>query len=125
MKKAKIIAAGVILLSVGTIATQKFYTPKNQNCDLPAKNPVPEAVQPAQASDPKISETPPAPKQQGYKIQEYNGNIAVFEKGQQKPFRQTEIAVKNLPETDRKELKNRIEAATSEELQALLEDYLS
>lgn len=126
MKKRKTIISGSILLGICALLTQKFCTQKTQNSDFSAPSTSPETLQSVQATDstPSVA-TPSTPREQGYRIQEYNGNIAVFEKGQQKPFRKTEIAVKNLPEADRKDLKNGIEVKTNEELQALLEDFSS
>ena len=60
-----------------------------------------------------------------YSVKEYRGFIAVFKKGSEKPLRTTEISVKTLPEADQKILKNGIFAENSEQLNEILEDYLS
>ena len=125
MKKFKMLLASLALVSTGLLLIQKFNSPKKQNTGFPIQNTTSEIAKPVQAVDSKSSETIAQAQKRGYKIQEYNGNIAVFEKGQKQPFRKTEIAVKNLPEADQNELKNGIEVETSEELQVLLEDYLS
>lgn len=125
MKKSKMMFASCLLLVIGSFLIQKFNNPQKQGKDIVAPQNTSEIVKPVQANDTAKNETKPQPKQSRYKIQEYNGNIAVFEEGQEKPFQKTEIAVKNLPEADRTELKNGIEVKTNEELQALLEDYLS
>ena len=125
MKKLKIIFASCALLGIGSIVIQKFDNPKKPNNEIISSQNISEQIKPAQATESAKNEVKPQPKKSGYKIQEYNGNIAVFENGQDKPFRKTEIAVKNLPEVDRNELKNGIEVETNEELQTLLEDYLS
>lgn len=125
MKKFKMMLASCILLGIGSLLVQKFDKPNSQDFNENPAHGTTEIVKPVQAKDSVKKETKPQNQKTGYKIQEYNGNIAVFEKGQNEPFRRTEIAVKNLPEADRKELKNGIEVTTNEELQALLEDYLS
>lgn len=61
----------------------------------------------------------------GYSVKEYNGCIAVFKKDSKYPLRTTEISVKTLPAADQKILKNGIFAENNEQLNEILEDYLS
>jgi hypothetical protein len=60
-----------------------------------------------------------------YIVKEYNGKIAVFEEGKNKPFKVTDSSVSDLPEYDRKLLEEGIKATTKQELQRILEDYCS
>lgn len=63
--------------------------------------------------------------QQIYIVKEYNGKIAVFEKGRDEPYRTTNMSVNFLPDYDKKLLVNGIELQTQQEVDLLLEDYLS
>ena len=66
------------------------------------------------------------PKQaSGYVIKEYNGKVAVFESGSQKPFRATCTDVSDLPIADREILKSGIRVNNQDELNSVLEDYCS
>lgn len=125
MRKRKLISGAIIISVFSALGVCKFCfseknTPKSNSDTSP-----PEIIQPVQASESNKKEKKEKPKKQGYEIKEYKGNIAVFESGEKKPFRVTEIEVKNLPEADRKELKSGIEAPNDEKLTELLEDYLS
>ena len=56
---------------------------------------------------------------------EYNGKIAVFEKGNEKPFKVTEVHISDLPEVDKQILKLGIETDNKKNLNTILEDYCS
>lgn len=57
-------------------------------------------------------------------IKEYNGKIAAFKEGQDKPFKTVDGAVlKTLPEADRELLKEGIPIHSLDELMQLIEDY--
>lgn len=58
-------------------------------------------------------------------IKEYNGSVAVFENGQDLPFKTTETMVADLPTADRELLKKGIGVGSPEELSRILEDYCS
>lgn len=76
--------------------------------------------------EPEANEnTQKLPGYDSYSVKEYKGCIAVFKKGSEKPLRTTEISVKTLPEADQKILKNGIVAENNEQLNSILEDYLS
>ena len=60
-----------------------------------------------------------------YMVKEYKGKIAVFEDGQNKPFRITDIAIKDLPKADKEFLEKGISVSGKEELNQILEDYCS
>ncbi len=60
-----------------------------------------------------------------YVIREYNGNIAVFEQGNDIPFELYEVPVETLPEEDVKSLQNGIQVRTEQELRRLIEDLTS
>ena len=55
----------------------------------------------------------------------YRGYVALFEKGQEEPYQIFPCRVETLPETDQKLLSERIRIRNPEELNQLLEDYLS
>ena len=64
----------------------------------------------------------------GYKtyiVKEYNGMVAVFEKGNAEPVKVTDRCVSALPEADRFKLVRGIEAASDTKLKRLLEDLCS
>ena len=61
----------------------------------------------------------------GYIVKEYNGKVAAFERGSQKPFKATFTDVSDLPIADRELLKSGIKVNTQEELNSVLEDYCS
>lgn len=125
MSKKKLILLSVILFVFLTFAVYKFSFSSESVINPDQNIAPPEILQPVQASQPDKQGEKEKPKNRGYEIKEYNGSIAVFEIGENKPFRVTDIEVKNLPETDRKELKKGIKAPDEERLHALLEDYLS
>lgn len=60
-----------------------------------------------------------------YIVKEFNGNIAVFEKGNENPFKVTEVSIYNLPKRDQELLKEGIEVPNQDELNILLEDLCS
>lgn len=60
-----------------------------------------------------------------YVVKEYDGMVAVFEKGENKPFRITDTYVSSLPQADRDNLKNGIEVTSKEKLRRLVEDLCS
>lgn len=66
------------------------------------------------------SDTPPE-----YILREYNGKTAVFEKGRELPVFIEDIFIDNLPEKDRKALREGIILSSPEELQSLIEDFSS
>ena len=55
----------------------------------------------------------------------YRGYVAIFEKGAEEPKQIFPCAVDTLPEADQKLLEDRIRVRDEEELNRLLEDYLS
>lgn len=60
-----------------------------------------------------------------YVVKNFNGSIAVFEYGNDTPFKVTDINVKNLPYDDQNLLSQGIKVKTKEELKLVLEDYCS
>lgn len=60
-----------------------------------------------------------------YTIKEYQGNIAVYMNGVDRPFRITDVDVRTLPQLDQERLKSGIQVSGAEELNRLLEDYCS
>ena len=61
----------------------------------------------------------------GYIVKEFNGKIAVFEKGFANPYRMTDMPVSFLPEYDKNLLISGIELGSQDEVSRVLEDYLS
>jgi len=55
----------------------------------------------------------------------YRGYVALFKKGSEEPFQIYPCRVEALPEADQKLLEERIRVRNDEELNRLLEDYLS
>ncbi len=62
---------------------------------------------------------------QTYIVREYNGMVAVFYKGQDKPFKITDRYVQALPQQDINDLKQGITVDNDESLRKLLEDLCS
>lgn len=65
------------------------------------------------------------PEKITYLVKNYNGKIAVFEKGQNKPFKITSVNIDDLPDADKKILAKGIEAESQKQLSTILEDYCS
>ncbi len=107
MKKLLITAGCFLFLCVGAIV---FFCTSEQ----------PEHTE--NAAEVQKTETPVA---QTYLIKEWCGNIAVFEEGNDKPFRTTTVALDELPPADRDLLTKGISASSQEELSVILEDYCS
>ncbi len=61
----------------------------------------------------------------GYCLRDWHGYLAVFEDGGETPSAMTDIQTDTLNLVDREKLRAGIEAATREELLALLEDFSS
>lgn len=62
---------------------------------------------------------------QTYIVREYNGMVAVFYNGQDKPFKITNRYVSALPQQDINDLKQGIEVDSDDKLRKLLEDLCS
>lgn len=62
---------------------------------------------------------------EGYYVRDFNGNIAVFVSGSDKPFKVTSTRTSTLPKPDIIKLKNGIYAQNKQELERILEDYCS
>lgn len=60
-----------------------------------------------------------------YIVREHNGMVAVFQKGEDNPFKITDTYVSSLPNADRNSLSVGIQVDTKEELRKLLEDLCS
>ena len=60
-----------------------------------------------------------------YIVKDYGGNIAIFEKGKDTPFRITDVSINELPQADKELLQQGITANDQEELNIILEDYCS
>lgn len=58
-----------------------------------------------------------------YRVQEYQGKVAVFRENEEVPCLETDINVSNLTELDREYLQKGIVARSSAELLNILEDY--
>ncbi len=60
-----------------------------------------------------------------YSIREYQGQLAIFEQGQETPLRIIDMDIALLPLYDQALLQSGIDAADEQELRRLLEDYTS
>ncbi len=60
-----------------------------------------------------------------YVVKNFNGNIAVFEGNNEKPFKITDVSIKDLPYADQELLLNGIFATKISEVNQILEDYCS
>lgn len=125
MEKRKLIPVAIIVLILFLLAVSRFCSPQKNSPETDFNVSPPDIIQPVQAAESDKQEKKETPKKQEYEIKEYKGNLAVFESGEKKPFRVTDIEVKNLPEADQKELKSGIKVSDYAKLQTLLEDYLS
>lgn len=79
----------------------------------------------AQTPTEEPTESSYATEYKTYVVKEYNGMVAVFEKGNTEPVKITDRCVSSLPETDRFKLVGGIEAASDTKLRRLLEDLCS
>lgn len=60
-----------------------------------------------------------------YLVKEYQGHIGIFKHGEENPFQEIKIPVKDLPEADQKILSEGIPANDQNELNRIIEDYES
>ena len=60
-----------------------------------------------------------------YIVKNFNGNIAVYESGQDIPFKVTDVPVNSLSYTDQEIIKSGILVNSKTELVKILEDYCS
>ena len=84
----------------------------------------------ARGSAPAVPEEPsPAPQQPepqgGYRLQSYNGRLAIFREGSDTPEMIFDVYTRLLPQADRERLEQGITAPDYETLTRLIEDYIS
>ena len=103
MKKLVVIT-GIILISC--VCFGSLYTPTAAVYSEPAAT---------------AAETRP----EGYVIRDFNGKIAVFRSGEDKPLSVTSTRTATLPKADIKKLKSGILTQSRQELERILEDYCS
>ena len=60
-----------------------------------------------------------------YILKEYNGKLAIFEKGKKEPKMIFNVLINSLPEVDIKELKKGLKIKNEEELNERIEDFVS
>lgn len=60
-----------------------------------------------------------------YIVKEYDGKVAVFRQGENTPLNTTTQMVVDLPDRDRKTLKEGVQVTGKEKLRKLMEDYCS
>ncbi|MDD3229053.1 MAG: BofC C-terminal domain-containing protein [Oscillospiraceae bacterium] len=60
-----------------------------------------------------------------YLVKTYKGKIGIFHVGETVPFRILNVLIQNLPKADQQLLESGISVQTSEELQQIIEDYVS
>lgn len=63
--------------------------------------------------------------EQGYLLQEYQGHLALFQKGSDTPLEEYEVSVAQFSDYDQALLKKGVYAQTEEELRKMVEDYTS
>ena len=63
--------------------------------------------------------------EKGYRIGEYQGNVAVYEEGSSTPLTVYDVPVSVLPEADVAALEKGIPVQTARELALAIEDYIS
>lgn len=117
MRKAIIIACCVVVLILATVSLLLPTMKKQNNIPVVSSDTLPV----------ESSSTAPASSQpeEQYTIKEYQGNIAVFMEGVDRPFRITDVDVHTLPKMDQEQLSKGIQVTSTEELNRLLEDYCS
>ena len=83
---------------------------------------VPEEPSPApqQTAEPTVPEP-----QSGYRLQSYNGRLAIFREGSDTPEMIFDVYTRLLPQADRDRLEQGITAPDYETLTRLIEDYIS
>ncbi|MCH3972192.1 MAG: BofC C-terminal domain-containing protein [Oscillospiraceae bacterium] len=64
-------------------------------------------------------------KQALYLVKTYNGKIGIFRVGETKPFRVLEVETASLPPADQELLRSGISVQSTQELQSVIEDYVS
>ena len=72
-----------------------------------------------------LPSTVSAGKQAVYLVKTYNGKIGIFRAETDKPFRVLDVNVNSLPKADQELLRSGISVQSSEELQTIIEDYVS
>ena len=92
-----------------------------------ASSTAPSSEQPAQSrqSLPQTSAAakPEVSSQAAYLVSEYEGNVAVFRQGEEKPFRTLDTPLSMLPQADQEMIREGIWVTNDAELLSLLEDY--
>ncbi len=117
MRKAIIIACCAVVLILAAISFLLPTMKNNNHPPIASSNPLPVEASSAPSSSSQTEER--------YTIREYQGNIAVFMEGVDRPFRITDVDVRTLPKMDQEQLSEGIEVTSTEELNRLLEDYCS
>ncbi|MCI9272361.1 MAG: hypothetical protein HFE39_00175 [Clostridiales bacterium] len=82
-------------------------------------------VEPSSSTPTEVSAAANTPSGELYTIKEYQGNIAVYMEGVDRPFRITDVDVRTLPQLDQERLESGIQVSGADELNRLLEDYCS
>lgn len=122
MKKAIMYITICFLIFIGGVYFATMYIIPDQNSvTLPIKEP--SSIAPEDSL--KSQDLPLDSKSKGYKIKNYNGNIAVFNSESSSPLRITSVTVEELPPADQELLKKGIDVSSEEELITILEDYCS
>ena len=112
MKKLIVITGVILVLSV-IVNAEIIPALAKQSAAKPEKN-----------NQTLVDEIQPDPYT-GYVVKEFNGKIAVFEKGVANPYRMTDMPVSFLPDYDKNLLVGGIELDSQDEVNRVLEDYLS
>ena len=77
-------------------------------------------------AEPPVDTQPQEPEPQGgYRLQSYNGRLAIFREGSDTPEMIFDVYTRLLPQADRDRLEQGITAPDYETLTRLIEDYIS
>ena len=85
----------------------------------------PTAPEPLPAETPVDTQPQEPEPQSGYRLQSYNGRLAIFREGSDTPEMIFDVYTRLLPQADRERLEQGITAPDYETLTRLIEDYIS
>jgi hypothetical protein len=105
-KQYLLIISAFALISILIVVVTSFSTPSEKNIISQKKS--------SELSLPYL-----------YIIKDYEGKVSVFEKNKKEPIMITDVLVSSLPELDAKEMQKGIFINSKEELDSLIEDYIS
>ena len=90
-----------------------------------ARGSAPAVPEPLPAETPVDTQPQQPEPQGGYRLQSYNGRLAIFREGSDTPEMIFDVYTRLLPQADRERLEQGITAPDYETLTRLIEDYIS